>query len=180
MSTPSTIHAEALAVFQAMPSKHLIDYIVENFHDKHRAQLPELINLARKIEDVHNDHEACPAGLAGLLQSMYQELESHMMKEEQILFPMLAGGIYPSGPIAVMEEEHDQHEQMLAELLELTHQNQAPRGACGSWIMLYEGLNELVKDLQLHIDIENSILFKQADKPASSGHGNGHCCGGCQ
>lgn len=66
-----------------------------------------------------------------------------------------------------MEEEHDQHEQMLAELLELTHQNQAPRGACGSWIMLYEGLNELVKDLQLHIDIENSILLsKQINQPA--------------
>ncbi|CUA86172.1 hemerythrin domain-containing protein [Pseudidiomarina woesei] len=177
--TTQTVHAEALAVYQAMPKKALTEFMVDHFHEKHRAQLPDLINLARKIEDVHNDHGDCPAGLSDHLQAMYQELESHMMKEEQILFPMLAGDIYPKGPIAVMEEEHDQHEQMIAQLLELTNQCNAPRDACGSWIMLYEGINEFVNDLHQHIAIENAVLFKQPEQK-SSGHGNGHCCGGCQ
>jgi Regulator of cell morphogenesis and NO signaling len=178
--TTQTVHNEALAVYQAMPKKALTEFMIEHFHEKHRAQLPDLINLARKIEDVHNDHNECPAGLAEHLQALYQELESHMMKEEQILFPMLAGGIYPKGPIAVMEEEHDQHEQMIAQLLELTNQCNAPRGACGSWIMLYEGINEFVSDLHQHIAIENSVLFKQAEEASKGHHGNGHCCGGCQ
>jgi len=72
----------------------LIGYLLNNFHERHRSHLPEIITLARKIEAVHADHENCPTGLTQLLQSMQQELESHMMKEEQVLFPMLRQPIY--------------------------------------------------------------------------------------
>lgn len=159
-------------------SQDLIQHILANYHEKHRQQVPDLIQLARKVEDVHNDHEACPVGLADLLNEMLNELESHMMKEEQILFPMLVGGIYPRGPIAVMEEEHDEHEAMLASLNELTKSCRAPRGACGTWIMLYDGLQELIDDLRQHIALENQVLFREPKAPPK--HGENFCCGSCQ
>ena len=165
--------------WQDAPVNELIQHILANYHEKHRRQLPELIQLARKIEDVHNDHQDCPTGLADLLSEMANELDSHMMKEEQILFPMLAGGIYPSGPIAVMEEEHGEHEQLLERLANLTHQGKAPRGACGSWIMLYEGTNELMSDLREHIALENEVLFREPIAAAPQ-HGKDFCCGSCQ
>lgn len=177
--TTYAIHEQTLADYQAMPTKVLVEFIVENFHEKHRAQLPELIILARKIEEVHHDHNACPTGLNELLQTVYQELESHMLKEEQILFPMLAGGIFPQGPIAVMEEEHEHHEQLIEQLLALTNQCQPPTDACGSWLTLYTQLADFIFDLHQHIALENTVLFKQP-AAAAGHHGNGHCCGGCQ
>ncbi len=38
-----------------------------------------------------------------------------MEKEEQILFPMISQGIYPDGPIFVMEKDHDDHIQALSD-----------------------------------------------------------------
>lgn len=160
------------------PTKALIEHILTAYHDKHREQLPELIQLARKIEAVHSDHVDCPVGLTEHLSEMFQELESHMMKEEQILFPMLAGGLFPQAPIAVMLEEHDHHELMLERLQFITQRLKAPYDACGSWIILYDGLRQFINELQQHIDLENSVLFQPKAAPK---HGNGgHCCGGCQ
>src|SRR5690606_16047582 len=71
----------------------LIEHILERFHERHREQLPELIRLASRVEQVHSNKPGCPLGLAEHLWNMQQELESHMLKEEQILFPMLQRGI---------------------------------------------------------------------------------------
>lgn len=172
------MHQQLTDQWRDAPTQDLIQFVLTNFHEKHRQQFPELIQLARKIESVHNDHQECPVGLADLLTEMSNELESHMMKEEQILFPMLAGGIYPSGPIAVMEEEHGEHDVMLTRLAQLTRDGKAPHGACGSWIMLYEGTQELIHDLQQHIALENEVLFREPQ--AVPQHGNDFCCGSCQ
>jgi len=152
----------------------LAHFILERYHARHRQQLPELIRLARRVETVHGDHPACPHGLAEHLQAMQQELESHMLKEEQILFPMLCNGFYPTGPIHVMQHEHVQHGDALAELEQLSHQMQAPAGACTTWNALYLGIKELKEDLMEHILLENEILFVE---PTSQ---RGQCCGSCQ
>lgn len=166
--------------WRAKPVKELIAYILERFHERHRRQLPELSRLARRVEHVHALDANCPTGLAQHLEEMYQELESHMMKEEQILFPMLAGGIYPSGPISVMEEEHLQHGDALETLDKLTNNITLPEDACNTWTALYLGLQELKEDLMQHIFLENEILFvQQQTKPAHGSDGQS-CCGSCQ
>ncbi|MAD74702.1 MAG: iron-sulfur cluster repair di-iron protein [Rheinheimera sp.] len=165
--------------WRAKPVKDLIEHILHRFHQRHRLQLPEVIRLARRVEHVHADDPNCPTGLTQHLEDMYQELESHMVKEEQILFPMLAGGIYPSGPISVMEEEHLQHGDALGTLDMLTNNITFPADACNTWTALYLGLKELKEDLMQHILLENEILFVQ---PARANHGaDGQmCCGSCQ
>ncbi|TJZ66393.1 iron-sulfur cluster repair protein YtfE [Chitiniphilus eburneus] len=150
------------------PTAELIDHILTRFHDVHREQLPELIRLARRVEQVHGDREDCPHGLADHLEFMFQELESHMQKEEQILFPMLAAGrgMMAGGPIQVMRMEHDEHGESLRRLAELTHDITAPRGACNTWRALYLGLRTLREDLMEHIHLENNILFENAGRAA--------------
>ncbi len=152
----------------------LVHHILQRFHAKHREQLPELIRLARRVETVHADHPECPTGLAEHLSHMQQELESHMMKEEQILFPMLCNGFYPGGPIHVMQHEHLQHGDALGTMLSLAHDLQLPDGACNTWTALYLGLQELKEDLMEHILLENEILFVE---PVAQ---KGSCCGSCQ
>ena len=166
--------------WRAKPVKELISYILERFHQRHRRQLPELARLARRVENVHAGDINCPTGLADHLDAMYQELESHMMKEEQILFPMLAGGIYPAGPISVMEEEHLQHGDALETLDKLTNNISLPQDACNTWTALYLGLKELKEDLMQHILLENEILFVQWQAKPAHGTEGQHCCGSCQ
>jgi regulator of cell morphogenesis and NO signaling len=138
----------------------IIDHIVSRYHDTHRRELPELIQLARRVEKVHADHPECPKGLAEFLTEMDQTLGAHMQKEEAILFPMiLAGHPMVSAPIAAMQAEHVGHGEVLEALAVLTYDMRPPEGACGSWRALYNGVRKLSDDLTDHIHMENNILF---------------------
>lgn len=142
-------------------AEQLIPHILTRYHECHREQLPELIRLARRVEQVHGNNPDCPNGLTDHLCDMQQELESHMAKEEQILFPMLMRGeaSLSRGPISVMRFEHDQHSQALDKLYSLTNDVTPPPHACNTWQALYRGLNEFCADLMDHIHLENNILF---------------------
>ncbi|WP_404377597.1 iron-sulfur cluster repair protein YtfE [Vreelandella aquamarina] len=149
--------------WQASSNSALIDHILTRYHDVHRQQLPELTRMARRVEQVHGEHDACPRGLADLLTAIHQEMESHMQKEEQILFPMLRGGLHSQaqGPITVMRHEHDDHATSLDQLMTLTNNICPPQGACNTWRALYTGLSEFRNDLMQHIHLENNLLFER-------------------
>lgn len=149
------------------PSEELIAHLLTRYHARHREQLPELIRLARRVEHVHGARPSCPNGLADLLNDLQQELESHMLKEEQVLFPMLQQGYGPQAapPIQVMRFEHDQHGESLEKLAALTNNITPPADACNTWRALYRGLLEFRDDLMQHIHLENNVLFINALNP---------------
>ena len=66
-----------------VPDERLIEHILQRYHAVHRQQLPELIRLAARVEQVHGGREHCPLGLTDLLMTMQQELESHMQKRSR-------------------------------------------------------------------------------------------------
>jgi len=146
------------------PLADLIGHILDVFHEPHRAELPRLLAMARKVEAVHADRADCPRGLAADLARIAEELEEHMQKEEQILFPMLLAGRgrMASMPIHVMEEEHVEHGRNLEKLRAITHGYAAPGDACGTWRALYVSLRELDEQLMQHIHLENNVLFPRA------------------
>lgn len=141
----------------------LVDHILTRYHAVHREQLPELIRLARKVEQVHGERDDCPHGLADHLSAMAQELESHMRKEEDVLFPLIARGhgAMAGAPITVMRMEHDEHGVALRRLEDLTDGLTPPRAACTTWRALYAGLRTFRQDLMAHIHTENNILFER-------------------
>lgn len=154
------------------PPEELVAHIVARFHERHRVQLPELIRLARRVEHVHAGRPGCPSGLAEVLEGLQQELESHMMKEEQVLFPMLANGLNgpAQAPISVMRFEHDQHGNALNDIQRLTNNITTPLNACNTWRALYGGLNAFKEDLMQHIHLENNVLFLNASIAAKGAH----------
>ena len=158
----------------------LIDHILARYHEVHRAQLPELIRMARRVEAVHRDHSEVPAGLADALEAMEQELLSHMHKEEAVLFPMLraGGNSFVTQPIAMMRHEHTDHGAALDHIVELTHDMTPPADACNTWRALYAGLNQLRDDLISHIHLENNILFPIFENAAAQNAG-GCASSGC-
>lgn len=139
----------------------LIPFILETFHATHRRELPELCQLARKVETVHKAHAGAPLGLTEFLAAMQGELEGHMIKEEQVLFPTLLSGGGGCAPFAMqrMRLEHEDHERCLEELRARTNDFTPPDGACGSWRALYAGCAKLHDDLRAHIELENTVLF---------------------
>lgn len=139
----------------------LIAFVLDRFHETHRRELPELIRLAQKVEAVHANHPDCPAGLADFLAETLLELEAHMTKEEQILFPTLLSGGAGCTPFAIrkMRLEHADHDARLEQLKLSTNSFAPPADACGSWRRLYAGCEKLHSELRAHIDVENAVLF---------------------
>ncbi|EOW6617196.1 iron-sulfur cluster repair protein YtfE [Cronobacter dublinensis] len=150
--------------WKAAPLAEIIDHIIARYHDRHREQLPELILQATKVERVHADKPGVPKGLAKYLTMLHEELTSHMMKEERVLFPMIKQGMgsQAMGPINVMESEHDEAGELLEVIKHATNNVTPPPEACTTWRAMYNGINELIDDLMNHISLENNNLFPRA------------------
>jgi regulator of cell morphogenesis and NO signaling len=157
--------ADDASSWQVRSSAELADHIEAQYHQTLRRDVPALIQAARKVEKVHAEKPAVPAGLADELTAFWDEMQHHMRKEEEILFPLLRRGAHGGMvemPVRVMEQEHDEHAVRLARIRELTNRLQAPSYACSTWRALYAGLAALEQELMLHIHLENNILFRRA------------------
>ncbi|CAN5703095.1 hypothetical protein BH11MYX1_BH11MYX1_33820 [soil metagenome] len=111
-----------------------------------------------------------PSGLADVLTEFFAEMQSHMGKEEKILFPMIRRGergdaVYM--PVRVMEGEHDSHREQLVKIRALTDDLRLPVHACATWSALYHGLETIEAELMQHIHLENNILFARATRGAA-------------
>lgn len=150
--------------WDAEPLHELLDHILVAYHESHRAEVPRLVDMAKKVERVHAAKETCPKGVAKHLEHMAVELEMHMQKEEQVLFPMIRAGNGHMAimPVQVMEQEHHDHGANLQKLRSLGHDYTPPEEACGTWRALYLGLEQLERDIMAHIHLENTVLFPRA------------------
>jgi regulator of cell morphogenesis and NO signaling len=150
--------------WDTQPLAALVDHVCERYHALHRTELARLVLAARKVEHVHADKPDRPRGLADHLAQLADELEQHMQKEEQVLFPLIRAGRGASAvmPVQVLEHEHKDHALNLARTRALAHDFVPPPEACNTWRALYLGLEELERDLMQHIHLENNVLFPRA------------------
>ncbi len=147
------------------PLNDLIEHIVSRFHTSLREELPRLEAMAIKVNQVHGDKD--PERLQAIetvFCGLKEELLLHMLKEENILFPMIVRGEgkMAGAPVSVMEYEHDSAGTALKQLRELTNDFTPPEGACSTWRALWHGLAALEQDTHQHIHLENNILFPRA------------------
>ncbi len=153
------------------PLPALIDHILATYHRALDEELPRIEFMARKVLRVHGDRapDVLPE-LVSVFLGLKTELEQHMMKEEQILFPMIktGRGEMASAPISVMEHEHESAGAALHRLRELTDGYQPPEGACNTWRALWHGLGALEESTHQHIHLENNILFPRAINEAGT------------
>jgi regulator of cell morphogenesis and NO signaling len=131
--------------------------------------------MAGRVANVHGGHTPSLVEVFQVFTGLEQELASHMMKEEQILFPAVSAmsrgevALMPlDGPIACMIHEHDDAGAALAQLRELTNGFRPPADACNTCRALFAGLQELEEDLHRHIHLENAVLFPAAQAMAAA------------
>ncbi len=146
------------------PLDELIQHILNHYHARLRTELPMLVELAAQVERVHADKPDCPAGLTDLMTDVRAAVESHLAKEEQILFPLILAGRSQTAymPVQVMMQEHMDHGKNLRRIRELTGDLTVPENACASWRALYHRLGALEEELMEHIHLENNNLFPRA------------------
>jgi regulator of cell morphogenesis and NO signaling len=151
----------------------LIDHVEARHHTFTRDELARVAPLAAKVAQMHGAGHPELARVKELFTALQEDLLAHLQKEERILFPYIRGlesgnascdacfGTV-QGPIAVMQEEHEQAGDILRELRELTRDYTVPEDGCASYRSLYLGLESLETDLHLHIYLESHLLFPKA------------------
>jgi regulator of cell morphogenesis and NO signaling len=159
------------------PLSELIDHIVEKHHGYVRREALRIAGLLTKVEARHGALHPEIASIEGLFLALAQEMATHMMKEEHVLFPYIvrmehavhAGDPLPGScfssvdrPIANMMADHEDAGALLSKIRQLSNEFTAPAGACASFVALYRGLEEFERDLHSHIHLENNILFPRA------------------
>ena len=155
----------------------LIQHIVSTHHNYVKSEVPRLESLIAKVCGVHGKNHPELLKVQSVFRALGAELSTHMMKEENILFPYIArmeeslrsgrGSIRPpfgsvENPIHMMVMEHDSAGDALRELRNLTNDYAPPADACISYQTLYRALGEFEADLHQHIHLENNILFPRA------------------
>lgn len=166
----------------------LIEHIVAKHHAFVKQELPRIQQLLKKVTAVHGSNHAELGEIHGIFQEVSAELDSHMMKEEQVLFPhivtlentVVAGRPAPrppfgsvSNPVHMMELEHDSAGAALKQISTLSGNYTAPNDACFSYKTVYSALKEFEADLHQHIHLENNILFPRAIKLEQAGQRSG-------
>ncbi len=159
--------------FHSWPMHLLVDYILEVHHNYVRENLPVLRQFAAKVAKVHAHADPELLRIQELVEEMAADLEMHMRKEEEILFPMIKKlsarqeidaetlHMILHGPVPVMEAEHENVGDIIKEIRERSHQFTPPGHACNTYKALYFKLEEFEDDLFRHIHLENNILFEK-------------------
>lgn len=154
----------------------LADYIINEHHNYYYKEAPAIEELLNKVAYRHGAAHPELLSLQQIFHSLNSELKDHFAKEENILFPFIKqiakahrephpvinAPFSIENPIRVMEEEHEEAGLLLNKIQQLTHQYNAPEGACNSFKFLYHKLNALDEDLRIHMHLENNLLFPKA------------------
>lgn len=103
-----------------------------------------------------------------LFHNLKMELEQHLIKEEEIEFPLMKEDEkqenFPGREkilqvIQELKAEHDAAGELLRQLRKVTNDYELPGDACHSYRVAYGKLEELENDIFQHVHLENNILF---------------------
>jgi regulator of cell morphogenesis and NO signaling len=149
-----------------------VDHLLQTHHTFLKEALPRLAALLDKVVNAHVARHPELTTVRELFAELRADLEPHLMKEEQVLFPMIkqmeaSGGTAEfhcgtlQNPIRVMLSEHEQALTLFERIRATTQNFKMPEDGCESYRLLLTGLDELEMDTRLHIQKENEILFPQ-------------------
>lgn len=143
----------------------LINYIIDTHHLKERRLLAEIDELINKVLLVHYEHhQEQLVPLHELFSDLRKELQQHFVKEEKLIFPYMQknfNGDKGINYVKSLEDEHEAAGNLIKEITACTNDFTAPEDGCTSYRVLFQKLQELVKDVYIHIFIENSLLFQK-------------------
>ncbi|HPW70715.1 MAG TPA: iron-sulfur cluster repair di-iron protein [Bacteroides graminisolvens] len=163
--------------FASWPIDLLIDYVLKIHHRGIRQKGPQMKQLLDKVASVHGDTHPELYTIQELFEGSLIDLNMHLQKEENVLFPyvlelfeaaeagqpaeeMHCGSV--AYPIDAMMAEHDNEGERYRTIDGLTNHYTAPADACDSYRLILKQLHDFEKALHEHIHLENNIIFPRA------------------
>lgn len=155
----------------------LTDHILNAHHKYVRQTIPIIYEYTQKVARIHGERHPEESAIAEKFIILTDELNRHICKEEEILFPYIMHlatannygmKIEPSpfgtveSPINTMEQEHDTVGTIMEEIKKLSNNFSPPSDACETYKLSYLKLKEFDDDLQQHVHLESNILFPKA------------------
>ncbi|MBZ5663234.1 MAG: iron-sulfur cluster repair di-iron protein [Acidobacteriia bacterium] len=179
--------------WQVEPLADVIAHINRTHHKYTREEIARLRPLLDKVYSVHSKNHPELQQVRASFQGVAQELTTHMMKEEMVLFPYIVrmeesviqrepvvpppfGSV--QNPVSMMMHEHDSAGEALRAMRQASAGYAPPGDACISYQTLYKALADFEADLHQHILLENNILFPRAIE-MEPGHGEERRENGC-
>lgn len=163
--------------YNSWPIDLLADYIEKTHHRYVAETIPELNLYLNKLCKVHGAKHPELLTIYKHFLASAEELSSHMIKEENILFPFIRAMVKakrnksqldrPSfttvqNPISMMMQEHDAEGSRFREISRLSNSYTVPDDGCTTYRVAFALLKEFEEDLHTHIHLENNILFPKA------------------
>jgi regulator of cell morphogenesis and NO signaling len=156
----------------------LVSHILDHHHVFTRRALAEIAPLMANVICAHKRNHAVLERVAALYEALRLELEPHLLKEENLVFPQMlelarraAAGDRGDAtlmnavghPLRVMQLEHTLVGDLLCQMRAATEGYKTPADACQTWVKLYRWLAEFDRDLTRHFHLESNVLFPLAD-----------------
>lgn len=155
----------------------LTKYIVHRHHEYVRETGPAIRAWLDKLVNRHGARHPELADIRRVFVELHDELSTHMVKEEHILFPFIddlaaakrTGGQLPRGPfgtilnpVRVMEHDHALVGDLMSQLRTMTSGFTPPADACRTYQLCFAELANFERDLHRHVHLENNVLFVRA------------------
>lgn len=164
--------------YDEWPIDLLATYVQKIHHKYVEEAIPVLKEYLAKIAKVHGKHHPELHEINSLFEGCAGELTKHMKKEELMLFPYIQKLAKLQGShdtpwqkpvfgslkslIDDMENEHTAEGDRFRTIVQLSNNYTPPADACNTYIVAFQKLREFENDLNLHIHLENNIMFRKA------------------
>lgn len=170
LENANTVTASASQDYNKWKLDFLADFIANTHHQYIRDNATVILGLADKVAQRHGPQHPELGSLAERVNTLMNDLLSHIDKEEKVLFPAIKslvsnqnnGSVAHASIKSIIDNMHVEHDHAgddLKYLRKLTNGYTLPPDACNSYNYLFEKLKEFEDDLFKHIHLENNILF---------------------
>lgn len=167
-------------MFDILELDNLTEYIVNNHHAYTKTNLPSIMQCIDKEIASNGDEKPVLGKVKQNTEKLIKLLEVNYVRQERTLFPMIKSlveikrtkaklppktmGKFDTvcTPIEVILREHNTLSQILNTLRRITGNYTLKEGSDAAYEEIYNGLNELEKDIHMHVHLENNILFPKA------------------
>ena len=160
--------------FNDLSLTEISEVIRNEYHEYLRDKISELTALSRKIHTQHKSESVDK--IHEHLLGIFNHLAPHMVQEEKVLFPyleymehMVLQGKVAKPPsfgkikksVAIMLDDHKDSTAKLDQLRDITNDYSCNKDDA-DLKYFYKELHALDRNLRMHINIENNVLFKKA------------------
>lgn len=163
--------------FNQWPLDLLAIYIEKIHHKYVEENSPSIKQFLRKLVKVHGHAAPELVEIEKIFHASAGNLTQHMKKEEFILFPFIEKmeKCKKTGhrldipyfntivnPIEMMKGEHMAEGEKFRQIEDLSQNFLVPDWGCNTYHVTMQLLRDFHEDLQMHIHLENNILFPKA------------------